>query len=245
MTVALVALFVALGGTSYAVTKLPADSVGSAQVKDKSLLRRDFRSGTLLRGARGPTGVQGLPGPKGDAGAPGTAGLQGSQGVAGSKGDTGPKGEKGEPGSTSEAYVARRPAYMITRYGTEYPPAFQAEKVLELNLDAGSYLLHARHNGISSGTCLARVAGHPEIILYQDAANDPSNGGLADGSFDAYFTLDASASVELVCSGGATFYAGDHIPGNGRRLTVYDARIEALKVGSLHDNLLPDFVDPE
>jgi hypothetical protein len=39
---ALVALFVALGGVSYAATTLPADSVGTEQVRDGSLLARDF-----------------------------------------------------------------------------------------------------------------------------------------------------------------------------------------------------------
>jgi hypothetical protein len=72
---ALVALFFALGGTGYAVSKLPKNSVTSAQVKDHSLLKRDFRSGQLPRGAQGPQGLQGLTGgqgPKGDKGDPGS-----------------------------------------------------------------------------------------------------------------------------------------------------------------------------
>ena len=39
---ALAALFVALGGVSYAATTLPVDSVGTEQVRDGSLLARDF-----------------------------------------------------------------------------------------------------------------------------------------------------------------------------------------------------------
>jgi len=56
--VAYVALFVALGGTSVAATKalLPANSVGTRQVIDRSLLRQDFKPGQLPRGARGPRG---------------------------------------------------------------------------------------------------------------------------------------------------------------------------------------------
>lgn len=63
MTVAVVALIVALGGTSYAVTRLPANSVGTAQlksnavvaskVKDGSLLKRDFAVGQLPAGRQG------------------------------------------------------------------------------------------------------------------------------------------------------------------------------------------------
>jgi hypothetical protein len=70
--VALLALFVALGGTSVAATKVLApSSVGTAQLKpgavvssrvrDHSLLRRDFRQGQL------PRGRPGVPGPAGTA----------------------------------------------------------------------------------------------------------------------------------------------------------------------------------
>jgi hypothetical protein len=64
------ALFIALGGTSYAVTKLPANSVTSREVKNRSLLARDFRSGQLRPGPQGPQGPQGPAGPQGP---PGTA----------------------------------------------------------------------------------------------------------------------------------------------------------------------------
>ena len=47
MIVACLALAMSLGGTAYAVTRLPANSVGSPQVINHSLLRRDFRAGTL------------------------------------------------------------------------------------------------------------------------------------------------------------------------------------------------------
>ena len=61
LVVALVALFFALGGTGYAVSRLPKNSVTSAQVKDYSLLSRDFRKGQLPHGPQGP---QGVPGPE-------------------------------------------------------------------------------------------------------------------------------------------------------------------------------------
>ena len=44
---ATVALIVALGGTSYAAIKLPKNSVTSVQVKDRSLLKKDFKTGQL------------------------------------------------------------------------------------------------------------------------------------------------------------------------------------------------------
>src|SRR5205823_13636216 len=63
--VAYVALSIALSGTSYAAaTKLlPANSVGTHQVINHSLLGRDFKAGQLPRGAKGK------PGPAGPTGA--------------------------------------------------------------------------------------------------------------------------------------------------------------------------------
>jgi hypothetical protein len=66
-----IALFVALGGTSYAVTKLPRNSVGSTQVRDGSLQRKDLASGM----SRGPRGVEGPQGPAGAAGQSGASSM--------------------------------------------------------------------------------------------------------------------------------------------------------------------------
>jgi hypothetical protein len=86
--IAVIALFAALGGTSYAaVTKLlPKNSVGSAQVINGSLLKKDLSKKTVaaLKGNRGPAG------PAGAQGAAGPAGPQGATGPQGPKGDTGP-----------------------------------------------------------------------------------------------------------------------------------------------------------
>ncbi len=77
MTVALIALFVSLGGTGYAALKLPRNSVGprqlqansvtSTKVKQGSLALSDIRSSarTGLRGPEGPRGAQGPQGPSG------------------------------------------------------------------------------------------------------------------------------------------------------------------------------------
>ena len=84
MVVACVALAVALGGTSYAAINLPANSVGTkqiknsavtaAKVKNHSLLATDFKSGQLPRGPQGATGPVGPPGPTGATGPAGAAG---------------------------------------------------------------------------------------------------------------------------------------------------------------------------
>ena len=87
--IATLALFIALGGTSYAVTALPKNSVGTQQlkknavtgvkVKNGSLSSADFAAGTLLKGdtgASGATGATGATGPQGATGAAGPAGAQ-------------------------------------------------------------------------------------------------------------------------------------------------------------------------
>jgi hypothetical protein len=86
MVLAFVALLVALAGTSYAAVQLPANSVGTKQlkknaviskkVKNRSLKAVDFATGQLPRGPQGPQGAQGPqgpPGPKGDKGDPAPA----------------------------------------------------------------------------------------------------------------------------------------------------------------------------
>ena len=90
MFVACLALLVALGGTSVAAVKVlaPRNSVGSAQVINKSLLPIDFK--TPPKGPRGPAGP---PGPAGPSGA------------AGAKGDTGAKGENGASATALWAVV--------------------------------------------------------------------------------------------------------------------------------------------
>lgn len=45
---ATIAVFVALGGVSYAALELPRNSVTSAHVRDRSLRRADFKAGELL-----------------------------------------------------------------------------------------------------------------------------------------------------------------------------------------------------
>jgi hypothetical protein len=94
--VASIALFIALGGGAYAAIKLPAGSVGtkqirknavgSAQVRDRSLLASDFKLGQLPKGAPGAAGSPGSAGPQGPPGPQGATGPAGPQGPAGTGG---------------------------------------------------------------------------------------------------------------------------------------------------------------
>jgi hypothetical protein len=134
MGVALVALFVALSGTSYAVSRvaLPENSVGTTQlrndsvtrakiahesitsvlIKDGSLLVQDFKAGQLPAGPAGPVGPAGLAGPQGP---------KGDRGDTGETGATGPSGEKGEKGDPGEMgpIVVQSDSAQVSKGGTE------------------------------------------------------------------------------------------------------------------------------
>jgi hypothetical protein len=74
---ATLAVFVALGGASYAAIKLPKDSVGSAQIKPNAVNGSKIANGSLTAKdfAGGPGQVaDGAPGPPGTPGAPGLDG---------------------------------------------------------------------------------------------------------------------------------------------------------------------------
>ncbi len=118
--VASMALFVALGGASYAAVKLPKNSVGGAQIKknavsgakvrNDSLGGWDVRNGTLrggdvkngsLTGADVKDGSLTAKDLRGSVqGAQGARGPQGPIGESGPKGDAGVKGDTGPPGPT-------------------------------------------------------------------------------------------------------------------------------------------------
>jgi hypothetical protein len=109
------ALFLALGGVSYAATALPNNSVGtpqlrngavnSAKVAHHSLRAADFARRQLVRGPQGPAGRRGPAGngaapqgPTGAPGAPGALGAAGPLGLPGARGLTGPIGPLGTQG---------------------------------------------------------------------------------------------------------------------------------------------------
>ncbi len=122
--VSTIALFLALGGVAYATNLLPANSVGSKQLKPKSvrtgkIANRSVTSVKIRRGAvhyrhlnrqlvrrlagrrgpAGPTGQAGERGPQGEAGPAGATGLIGPIGPVGPTGAAGAIGATGAEGS--------------------------------------------------------------------------------------------------------------------------------------------------
>ena len=124
---ATVAVFIALGGSSYAAIKITgknvkdgsltgadiknstlrgsdirAGAIKSEDVANGSLLQRDFAAGQLPAGPQGPKGDTGATGPQGAQGLKGDTGAAGPQGAQGPKGGT---GEQGVPGTLGNVVV--------------------------------------------------------------------------------------------------------------------------------------------
>jgi Collagen triple helix repeat (20 copies) len=100
-TIALLALFLALGGTTYAASTalVGKNSVASPQVVNGSLQTKDL-SKKARKALKGNRGLRGLPG---QAGAPGSPGA---------------KGDKGDPGANGATSVVIRTATVSIATGT-------------------------------------------------------------------------------------------------------------------------------
>lgn len=120
------ALFVSLGGISYAAVKLPKDSVGTKQLKkgavtgakvdNGSLSAKDF-GGKLPEGDPGSQGAAGVQGPKGEAGVRGPTGPAGVRGANGFRGPTGPAGPAGGTNVASSTSALPAKTFALGTWG--------------------------------------------------------------------------------------------------------------------------------
>ena len=125
---ATIAVFIALGGASYAAIKLPKNSVGTKQLKNGAVTPAKLSGAAkqTMTGPAGPTGPKGATGARGATGATGATGAKGERGEKGEKGATGDAatklfaevGENGEllksSGVTSAAFKGTLGAYSVT-----------------------------------------------------------------------------------------------------------------------------------
>jgi hypothetical protein len=218
--VGLLALFVALGGTSYAAVKLPAGSVGptqiaanavtSAKVKNGSLLARDFRQGQLPSGVAGPAGPAGA---KGDPGTPGQDGVAGRDGATGHDGATGARGP-------SDVYQASDGSTV------DWTSSFTTQR--SLNLPAGTFVVTATGVANSNGSAMESVdcrllVGGTNVDqatdLFLGASATP--GEKVPISLTGAITLAAPAPAELQCES------------TGIGNVIYPS-ITAVEVGTVH-----------
>jgi hypothetical protein len=241
LVISCIALFVALSGTSYAVSKLPKNSVGTAQlkknsvvsskVKNGSLLAADFKSGQLPAGAKGDVGAQGAIGPigltgpagadgtDGSDGAPGATGATGANGGGGSQGLTGPTGPSGLLGN---AYSIRESSATIGTGGAVITqlsngPEFESG---ELVLTAPSRLF------ISATMSLAANNGTMVLCVPLLQADE---GGSSIGE-DGWTGIDGTELASLTVSGVSEVGPGSYDIGVACRTNVDGATASAEQV---------------
>jgi hypothetical protein len=179
--VASLALFVALGGVSWAAVTLPADSVGKRQLKrnavtsgkvaNGSLKGADFAAGQLPTGRRGPAGPAGPAGERGDAG------------------PVGPKGEKGDRGDTGSPGPSGCDGLLCP--GTDLEAGQRATLTVDGGFEVATVAAYrtscaAPSTRLEPGTCTVRVGGADSAATELDAwfaIAMSGNVGLARKSF--------------------------------------------------------------
>jgi hypothetical protein len=206
--VGLLALFVALGGTSYAAVQLPRNSVGTKQlkngavtaskVKDGSLRSEDFKAGQLPRGA---------PGPKGDSGPIGATGATGPGGPQGQPGVDGAPGEPGFDGSALAFATVRVDAPgPAPSFDTRYTWGFESVT----SPSAGSYCLKLTDYPTPPSPPVATVdpSGNVALASVQVGRGlNPAGGTCPDGTFQlvTFRAVINNGQIILEQAGGVSF----------------------------------------
>jgi Collagen triple helix repeat (20 copies) len=156
-----VALFAALGGTSYAAVRLAPGSVTSralanGAVTHSKLAARSVGESNLLKGQLTatdfkPGALQAVVGAAaGSAGAAGPAGAKGANGAAGPAGPTGapgPQGPAGHDGSASIAVRARSTSQVTAAHGA----------TTRIQLSGGSWTQAANDLGLLTGSITMQI----------------------------------------------------------------------------------------
>ena len=115
-----IGVFIALGGTSYAVTQLPRNSVGERQLKPNAVTAAKIRDASVGRADLAPDAV--IAGPRGARGPVGGPGERGPQGPPGPLGEAG-----GDLAGTFPNVTVRRGAVSADELSN--PHVFRAHKI--------------------------------------------------------------------------------------------------------------------
>jgi hypothetical protein len=193
MAVAMTALAISLGGTSYAAVTITGknvrnssltgadiknNSVTSGDVRNGSLLARDFKAGQLPAASRGATGATGA---------------------------TGLTGPQGPPGPSAAFSAARFEFVTLSNNGGQ---PTEAQSLLALDVPAGSYAVTAKGFFVPSGMGQA----YCQLIAGTDVdsliAQGQSSGEWTPFALQTLHTFAAAGTIHLACSdnNGATHW---------------------------------------
>jgi hypothetical protein len=201
-----IAVFLVLGGSAYAATQLPKNSVGSKQIKSNAVTSSKVRNGSLLSKDFKPGQLKAGPaGPKGDAGAPGAPGAPGTNGrdfsasttLAPGATETGQWAAYGY-GSAAGVYIGSAQSFRLPLAST--PAANSAHYVAS---PAGySAACPGPGQAASGQLCVYQVSvsnatpgtgGFPPI--YGDEGTSSSSGRAARDGFQLYFSTTAAGGA--------------------------------------------------
>jgi hypothetical protein len=195
LIVAVIALFLALGGTGYAAFRLPKNSVGSKQLQPNSVTSSDVKDGSLRLQDFGagqiPAGPQGAQGPAGKDGANGTNGTNGIDGIDGTDGTGGALGDV---------------------YRSSNTTSHNGSKAVQVTVPAGNY--------VASGTGwieMVRTDSTYPTIEGESGCRMTSNND-STGNTITYTTVPTHGFTSGVERGGTATVAGTaafHLPSGG------------------------------
>lgn len=190
--IATLALFLALGGTAVAGTRL---FVTGADVQDHSLTGIDLKKGSVGASVLSPGAIRALTGARGATGA---AGARGSDGAAGPVGPAGPQGPAGNGVTTTTVAGDDQSDYVdLTPLATTTLTA------------SGDYVIFTSLTVHNTGTsdeylnCGYRVNGS----LNGASGVETTAGNTSSGTSAGVVNADGPTTVEFLCQGnGATSY---------------------------------------
>jgi hypothetical protein len=178
------ALFIALGGTSYAAVKLPKNSVGASQIKTNAVGSSEVKNGALTRSDFKASDL-----PQGPQGLQGARGLQGVQGLKGDKGDKGADGTDGAPGADATALDA------FARVGANAPRTLEPDDVGQAPQNRGIVQANVvpGDGGAATGTTCFDLPSRPASA---NVSLDNADAVVADRNLIASVDTDRGADLE-------------------------------------------------
>ena len=217
LVVAALALFVALGGVSYA-----AATIGSAQIKNNSIKGKDIKNRTIKTSDISKKARNAL---KGQTGARGATGPAGPQGVQGPVGQTGPMGPSTLRSDENTSSFISLPTCTDTGLGN-------CTAILSVTLGAGSHLIQAKTNIDNADVTASDISNRCGIVMGEDDVLDEARTPLYPNSQPGEAESIALAKVVTAEAGTVVSLRCTELGGEALRLN--DPRLTALQVGSVN-----------
>ena len=187
--IATLALFLALGGTAVAGTRM---LLTGADVQDHSLTGADIKNGSVGAGALSRLAIRELTG---------ATGARGATGPAGSAGAAGPKGADGAPGAAGTGVTTTQVA------GDDQTDYVDLTPIATYTLPAsGDYVIFTNATVSNTGTsdeylnCGYRFNG----VLNGASGFSTTAGASTTGTSAGVVTADGPTTVEFLCQGGGS-----------------------------------------